>query len=528
LSSPHIEKLDIVVGDFPADATLINHKGVRTLFMRPQTFSSAVRHVRNVLPGITLEAAEQMVREQCPEFRDFDDLLGLTDPTPPSVERPPAEPTGGVVKAQLPGKRRRKAFLVAALLPALAASWALGRYTNVVDSGPAETKASAPDATPDAADAVDAPFADKKFDFFAGASDIECDPISTLEAECTDADGMVMSTKAATGPDSTIFTFSYGSERIGLRIFYDADYAETWARQDGSRELYPHMKVHDRYVLWGTDPKRIGEYMDLLQQSVRDAGPSALGAATPLPPRLAALTLGTLGLDRQQVNQIIARPAMAVTDAPAMVAARLVLGLDTSPVWTGHDGDDIVALALGIERPPATGNGGGTVVVPISEPAPVPTTPPTDSGSGSTTSPTAPTTPPPTDTTTPTEPATPRDTTPPATTPTPPEQTPADPATTEPPIEETPTTPVEETPTTPVEETPAEETPTPPVEETPAPPAEETPAPPVEETPAPVETPAEGATPPGQETAPPVDTVDQDDAGDDLLILDSAWTVSAA
>lgn len=511
------------------DVGLVNIRGERHLFLKPQSFDSAVRQVSSAMPDLPMEHVERLLREHCADFKDFDELLGSIESVPPMDIRP--RPGGPVQPARLHGRAKRWA-IAAALVPALAASWAVGRYVPVGNEATQETKASVPDTATGTADTgVDtAPFVGEQFEHFAGSSKIECDPISSLEAECTDADGMVMSTKAATGPDSTIFTFSYGAERIGLRIFYDADYAKTWARQDGSKELYPHMKVHGRYVLWGTDPKRIQEYLDLLEQADRDARPAAMGGVAPLPPRLAALTLGTLGLDSQQVNQIMARPVAEMTDAPVMMAARLVLGLDMTPVWPGHGGDDIVALAAGIEPHPPTSVGGGTVVVgPVTEPATgtgsdttTPTIPPTDSGSGSTTSPTAPTTTPPTDTTTPTVPATPKDATPTETTPTPAEPTPTDPATTEPPVDETPTTPVEETPAPPVEETP-----TPPVEETPAPPVEEPPTAPVEDTPAPVETPAEGATHPGQDTTPPVDTGDQDDAGDDLLILDSAWTVAA-
>ncbi|MBB4902622.1 hypothetical protein FHS37_006719, partial [Streptomyces griseostramineus] len=394
MSTSSSDKIDIVVGNFKADAMLVNVGGTRTLFMRQrQTFSTAVRHVRNVVPGITLEAAERMVREQCPEFRDLDDMLGLNTPTLPSVERPLAEPTEEADKEDPRRKRRRRAALVAALLPALAASWALGRYTDTAGPTAEESSTSAPDVTVDTAGSESAesaaPFDDSQFQFFAGSSKIECNPISVLEAECTDADGMVMSTKAATGPDSTIFTFSYGSERIGLRIFYDADYADTWARQDGSRELYPGMKMHGRFVLWGTDSKRIAEYMKLLVDADRAVGPTAMGGAAPLPPRLAALTLGTLGLDQSDVGRIIARPAVATTDAPAMVAARLVLGLDTTPVPSAPGGEDIVALAAGIEpSPPASATPDVVIVptrpstgtapaAPVESSAPAPTAPTT-------------------------------------------------------------------------------------------------------------------------------------------------------
>ncbi|MFE6185438.1 hypothetical protein ACFQ6U_13535 [Streptomyces sp. NPDC056465] len=519
MSNRKPDELDIVVGNFPADASLMNHNGVRTLFMRPQSFSSAVRHVQNVLPGIPFDAAQEMIRA-FPEFKDFDDLLGLSNPAPPSVERPPVEPPRDVARSGAQRNWRRNAALVAALIPALAVSWGAGWYMNGSDAEAPTPKASAPDtAAHDATGTAAAPFNDSKFEYFSGSSQIECSPTSSLEAECTDSDGMVMSTKAATGPDSTIFTFSYGPERIGLRIFYDTEYATTWARQDGTQELYPNLRQHGRYILWGTDPSRIQEYMSLLQDADQ-AGPTttALGAK-PLPPRLAALTLGTLGLNDAEVTQIMARPAMATTDAPAVLAARLVLGLDSAPASAGHAGDDIVALAAGIE-PNFPQNGTNAVEVGT-------TTVPAGTGStpadGGSTTPTPPATTPSTDTKAPTPPPTPT-APPPVVTPpvvdpvTSPPSEPQTPGTVTPPVEETPT------PTDP----PAEEPP--PVEETPAPtnpPTEEPPPvePPLEETPAPVDPPVE------ESSAPPVGDSSTDtggqDQGDELLILDSAWTVAA-
>ncbi|WP_108934606.1 hypothetical protein [Streptomyces ardesiacus] len=524
-STPPIDRIEIEVGDFPLDSSFIEHQGTYTLFLRPQTFGSAVQHVRNVLPHITLEAAESMVREQCPEFPDFDKLMGLDLPPVPSIERPAAPPVNEGHLEPERHKRRRRAVLVAALLPALVASWAVGRYTNVADTSPdKQAAASTPDASPDAADADKAPFTEPRFTHFAGASSIDCDPISPLEAECTDADGKVMSTKAATGPDSTVFTFSYGSERIGLRIFYDADYAKTWARQEGTQDLYPNLEMHGRYALWGTDPVRIKDYGALIAESAR-SGATPMGGADPLPPRLAALTLGTLGLDQGAVHQLMAQsPTPVPSDTPAILAARLVLGLDQvapTPAGTGMpEGDDIVAIAAGIEPRPSTG--GKTDLEPSTEPSkPVTSVPTGDPG----TEPASPTPqPPPTNTTPPAEASTDKQ-----------EQT-APPAETKPPATKPPTTPATETPpaqpsTPPAEPTapaeppitgpgePAEETPAPPAEEPSTPPGEELPAPPAEETPAP-------ADPPAEETAASVGPIPgQDDSGDDLLVLDSAWTV---
>ncbi|MFI5990313.1 hypothetical protein ACIBAC_00465 [Streptomyces sp. NPDC051362] len=532
------EKIDIVVGKFPADAALLRTNGVRTLFMGTgQTFSRAVDNVMNVLPGITREAAERMIREQCPEFPDLDDMLGLNAPAPPSIERPPVDLKADVTTERLPdtGKRRRKVFIVAALLPALAASWALGRYTNVADPAAGSVKASAPDATPE-----QGPFNSSKFTKFAGAGDIDCETINTLQAECTDADGMVMSTKAATGPDGTIFTFSYGSQRIGLRIFYDVDYADTWARQDASKAMYPHMEKHGRYVLWGTDSKRIREYGELLDQAERDNSPgTAMRGMAPLPPRLAALTLGTLGLDAHQVNQIIAQPSGAVIDGPVMMAARLCLGLDTAPPFSTRSiGDDIVAIAAGLDQVPPVAPpivNSPAVALPVSDTPSASSTggtgtstsPPPSSGAttppaGDTKTPTAPAEPTPPPVEQPSTPSTPTAPTGPTepTTPTGPTEPTQPIGPTEPTFPAKPSDPGTGTPTDPEPSDPAPSEPEEPI----APPVEETP-PPVEDTPAPIEdVPAEDA--PAEETpAAPADTVDEDQG--DVLILDSAWTVAA-
>lgn len=385
--STALPKLEIVVGDFPVDASLVTHKGGQTLFLRPQPFSSAVRHVRNVLPHITLEDAERLVCEQCPEFRDFDDLLGTNDPPVPRVDEP--APAAPATDTSARGRRWRRVALTAALLPALAASWALGRYTGD-ESTSQPTKPPASDAAhaggqPNGV----APFNDPPFKFFAGAGKIDCKTINTLEAECTDADGMVMSTQAATGPDSTVFTFSYGHERIGLRIFHDAVYASTWARQDGTIQLYPGLDVYDRYALWGTDVNRIAEYRRLLQRKhPGPLPPQSLGAPRPLPlpPRLAALTLGTLGLDEHDVNGIISASsglANQGVDEPVAMAALMVLGMDAkgSKDWPGQD---IVAIAAGLDpHPSAVGPVAPAATVtatsrpqPTENPVPVPVTPP--------------------------------------------------------------------------------------------------------------------------------------------------------
>ncbi|MFF7838746.1 hypothetical protein ACFZC6_08020 [Streptomyces ossamyceticus] len=521
------------------DLGLVNIGGERHLFLKPQSFDSAVRQVSSAMPDLPLEQVERLVREHS-EFKDFDELLGAVESAPPMDITPMHD--APLKHVRLRGRARRW-VIAAALAPALAGSWALGYVTA---GSPAGTTASAPDTNPspsstDASVAQPAvkPFVGPEFLDFSEAGQIDCKPIANLEAECTDADGMVMSSKAATGPDSTIFTFSYGSERIGLRIFGDADYAETWVRQDGTTELYPNLSRSGRYVLWGTDQERLAEYTELLkaEETYSAATPHAMGSSTPLPPRLAALTLGTLGLDEHDVETILYSPRSAGVDEPVLLAAQAVLGVQApGPRFTG--GDDIVAIAAGVDQQPVVSLPGHTMdmdppVVPIVDLG-TPSTPTasTEGTQPTTTSPApvpqpaleAPQVEQPAPTPAPVEPTAPEQTTP-----TPvlveeeqPEEAPAaPPEQSTPPVE---VTPVEESSAPPTEETPVEETPTP-VES----PAEEMLAvPPKEDIPASVDTPAEGAPPPGQSTTPPGRMVDQADADDDLLILDSAWTVAAA
>ncbi|MDH6628683.1 hypothetical protein M2271_006516 [Streptomyces sp. LBL] len=513
------------------DVGLANLAGERHLFLKPQRFESAVRQVSSAMPDLPMEHVERLLREHPEDFKDFDELLGSIEPAPPLDITP--LPNGPIQSAR-PHGRAKRWMIAAALVPALAGSWALGYFTA---SSPAGTAASAPDVSPSGVEPAAKPFVGPEFLDFSKAGQIDCKPIANLEAECTDADGMVMASKAATGPDSTIFTFSYGSERIGLRIFGDARYAATWARQEGTTELYPNLSRSGRYVLWGTDESRLSEYADLLHaEATRQSSTvSKMSALTPLPPRLAALTLGTLGLDARDVESIFYSPHSAPVDEPVLLAAQAVLGVRTTVPWfTG--GDDLVAIAAGLDRPPAVPPPEHTAdmdppVVPIADEG-TPSTP-TTSPAGTpptTTSPVpapepdaeAPQTEQPASAPAPVEPAAPEQ-------PSPPQTSPPEPAT--PPASD----PVEETPA--AAETPAAgEAPTAgvsePVEGSPATP--ESPAPsdegsaPVAETPAPTDLPADTAAPAEESTSAGSADPDTGQAGDDLLILDSAWTVAAA
>ncbi|MDI3407706.1 hypothetical protein [Streptomyces cavernicola] len=517
------------------DVGVVTIDGQRHLFLSPQSFGSAVRQVSSAMPDLPLEQVERLVREHCTEFKDFDELLGPIEPAPPvDIPPPPVEPPASVH----PRGRAKRWAVAAALIPAFAGTWALGHFTS---DGSAST-ASAPDTVPSIASDDQAasdnrnlgpePFTAREFMDFSDAGKIDCSPIDNLEAECTDSDGMVMATKAATGPDSTIFTFSYGSERLGLRIFGTADYARTWTKQDGSRELYPNLVRSGRYVLWGTDKSRLKEYLGLLETWQSKATAVGLmhtmGAAEPLPPRLAALTLGTLGLDEEDVHTILFSPQSFPVDAPVLMAAQAVLGVNGDDAPQLEPGaDDIVALAAGIEPPAVVADpdqsahtGGG--VVPVTDPV-------ESSGSASaggtaeqSTGPATGSEPQPTETEKPKEPVA--------------EEKPEEPVA-EKPTEPEPTSVVEPTPEQPPTE-PAK--PSEPEQPTaPAHPALVDPAPPVTETPAPPQDPdpaetqptddggdAAGELPPVDEHAPNADH--EDDRGRELRVLPEAWITPAA
>ncbi|NGO69345.1 hypothetical protein G5C65_13475 [Streptomyces sp. SB3404] len=252
-----------------ADVGVVTVNGERHLFLNPQSFGSAVRQVRSALPDLTLEQAERLVRDHCKELKDFDELLSPVDPVPP-VDSPLPSATA---QAGRPKRRMKRWAVAGALVAALVGSWALGHYVDGPSAPQAETGATDASSTSEASTADKSssdigtrPFTDPMFLGFS-AGNIACQTMNDFEAECTDADGVVMSTKAAVGPDSTIYTFSYGSERLGLRIFSDRKYAETWARQDGTTELYPHLSRRGRYVLWGTDEGRLERYRGLLKTS---------------------------------------------------------------------------------------------------------------------------------------------------------------------------------------------------------------------------------------------------------------------
>ncbi|RSS94273.1 hypothetical protein EF903_06970 [Streptomyces sp. WAC05292] len=61
---PRIE----VVSQLPTDAAYIRTGDTQVVYVRHLPFADAVRQVHNVLPGLSLEEAEQALRDQCPEL----------------------------------------------------------------------------------------------------------------------------------------------------------------------------------------------------------------------------------------------------------------------------------------------------------------------------------------------------------------------------------------------------------------------------------------------------------------------------
>lgn len=159
-----------------------------------------------------------------------------------------------------------------------------------------------------------------------------CDPMGPYEAKCVDSDGQVMASEASVGT-STAFTFSYGFEKVGFRIFPDEDAARAWTAEDGNRHLYQNVTRHGRVVLWGTDVKRLREWEASLAETAAETsrahhtamlnrGP--LVSTPPLPNRLAFLAFGTLHVTEERIQHAVAAEDMG--SAQLLRAVELVLG----------------------------------------------------------------------------------------------------------------------------------------------------------------------------------------------------------
>lgn len=120
------------------------------------------------MPDLPLEQVERLLRE-CSEFKDFDELLGTVESVAPLDITPVSDEPLQPVR---PRGRANRWVVAAALAPALAGSWALSYVTA---GSPAGTSASASDTSPSPSS--------------TGQPAVK--PFANLEAERTDADGMV-------------------------------------------------------------------------------------------------------------------------------------------------------------------------------------------------------------------------------------------------------------------------------------------------------------------------------------------------
>lgn len=259
----------IVDAEAPTDAALIQSLGGnRMLVLRPmQTFSNAVAQITQLLPSMHPDQVRGIVRLHLPEAADFDSLESSWRGARQPVTILPFEPDA---------QHRRRSMLRRVL--AHTAVWSVVSLSVVayfVASG-AENK----------------PYESAAFKRFVTLGQMMCDPIDATHARCTDVDGAVMLSTVLTSPDSTLFNFSYGPHKVGMRVFPSEVEARAWANEDGSKGLYANLRQSGRYVFYGTDRARVNTYASLVDRSVHKHG---LGAVE-VPDRLGGLSMGALNL----------------------------------------------------------------------------------------------------------------------------------------------------------------------------------------------------------------------------------------
>jgi hypothetical protein len=555
-------------------------EGITYLFVSPnQSFDSAVKSTLKACPELSMTQVQDLVRKYCPDIREMNERLRADQPPIPRFEAAPE--AGTVMPPVEKGAHRRYrpprwVRIAAVAAPALVGGTLLAQLIHPQQSANQGRQAAGASISQKDVPSV---FDDPTYKQYVSGGKLRCQAVGQYAAKCVDEDGQTMVSEASVG-DSIVFTFSYDSEKIGFRVFDDASDAAVWAAEDGNHKLYENMQVVGRVVLWGTDTKRLRDWATAISNHQAEQGgrgqalAASLSMTAALPPRLAELAFGTLGVTEKVVRT--AAHAGTVRAAQMLRAVELVMGVAAKPDNDGggnvpSGSNDAVAIAANAPQPPTDNdldaNGGeGTTPVAAHPVAAVPTTPVTPS-TPVTPTPVTPTpvtsTPTPVDTTpvdtTPADTApsdtAPADTAPADTTPPPADLAPSDPA--PPPADPAPSdpapsdpAPADPAPSDPAPADPAPSDPTPPPADTaPSDPAAQdpTPVPSAPETGDPSTPPADDSTnvddthvPPGQdqhEDTPPPGQAKQDDGnnqgqddagqGDDLLILDSAWTVAA-
>lgn len=232
----------VVVVDIGVDAALYSEPGNRVLVLRPgQTFNNAVAAAQRCLPHSHPDTVRTIVRTNLPGAPDFDP----PDPTP--VRTGPAEPEPAPSRWQQRWQQRSLIpLLAAALVIAVVGTFGIVRLVVGPEGGP---------------------FTDEAFQAFARQGEVTCEQLDELSAQCWDPNGNVMISEATIGPRSVVYMFSYGQERIGLRVFADARSAKKWVEQAPTQDMYDGAQAQGRFVLWGTDREKIAEYLKLLRDS---------------------------------------------------------------------------------------------------------------------------------------------------------------------------------------------------------------------------------------------------------------------
>ncbi|MGW0757064.1 hypothetical protein ACWD1Y_11350, partial [Streptomyces sp. NPDC002814] len=338
------QELRILEEDMGAGAiTFENYEeGVTYLFVRPkQSFEYAVKSVHKVCPHLSLSRVQELVRTHCKTIVEMNERLGA-DLVVPRFE---AAPDAGVVPPvpmNATGQHRRPrpprwAKVAAVAAPALAGGMLLAQWLN---PSPRNTSSTSPAPSISQDDKVAAgTYRNPAFKKIAAGGAMKCDPMGAYEAKCVDADGMVMYSEASVGT-STAFTFSYGLEKIGFRLFPDAESASAWAAEEANRDLYQNVMQYGRVVLWGTDAERLREWGHSLTEREREekdraraasgAGPAlapmmaASAPITPLPDRLAFLAFGTLGVTEETIQRAVRSDD--IQSVQLLRAVELVLG----------------------------------------------------------------------------------------------------------------------------------------------------------------------------------------------------------
>ncbi len=300
----------VIVADVGADVALVPSDAGPILVLRPeQSFESACTQVLRVLPDLHPDAARALVREHLPDAIDLPSALDL-----PSATTPPVSTSRG---------GRRTAVMVTSLSLAGLAVAGFGAVTVADSIDDIHDRSELLASTERDA------FGNESFTAFTNTGLMRCATTGTQVARCTDEDGLVMTSEASFGPNAVHYTFSWGSERIWLRIFPNPRDADAYASEGATRTLQ-NLRVINRFVLWGTDAERIDVYVRSIERANGGAmsvvRADSASRSIDLGPRLEALVTGTANAtpdpwDRHEMMRVLAGDSPSATPTRSTVTA---------------------------------------------------------------------------------------------------------------------------------------------------------------------------------------------------------------